>query len=116
MKVLNINSIVIIIYCVLNVETIKFARRVRKRASYDAFPCSDSEKIKSYFSAGLVDGYNIKIDEEVVPGTLIKLKFDSEAAVTLVSVIVILFSKQNKTTMIKSSLTRSREHENFFLI
>ncbi|OWR55216.1 hemolymph proteinase 16 [Danaus plexippus plexippus] len=83
MKVLNINSIVIIIYCVLNVETIKFARRVRKRASYDAFPCSDSEKIKSYFSAGLVDGYNIKIDEEVVPGTLIKLKFDSEAAVTL---------------------------------
>lgn len=83
MKVLE-QSLVIIISIVLYANAIKFQKKVRSLPVFRAFPCGD-ESIVSVFQEGLASGYNVTINKDLGPATDIKLKFDSPAAVFLVS-------------------------------
>lgn len=52
---------------------------------FSDLPCNGTDDVMSYFDPGLSDGYTIKINRTLNSGTPIKLNFDMDALITVVS-------------------------------
>lgn len=83
--------IIMILLVNSNAEVIDLAGSITSYPLFVDRPCNDTTDIISSYSPGLTDGYKITINRPLNKRTSIKIKFDMDALITVVSADLYLF-------------------------